>query len=216
MSSQYTNERRIASALPGSLRLKLPSVSSDSTTPQPKVSCGRLRSTTTISWSAWRRFIAIAKYSPAGPPPRQAIRIEPKSFQIELTSRLSLANRRVGRLPASCLLFGAPSNGRLSQMMISSDPTLGRYPHVLRTLGALALACGLMACRATPAKPAAVISADTWAVVDGRTITRNDVEKAYRRNRDASQPASEEEALTAKLTILNDLFRTSCSRRRAP
>ena len=91
-------------------------------------------------------------------------------------------------------------------MMISSDPTLGRYPHVLRTLGALALACGLMACRATPAKPAAVISADTWAVVDGRTITRNDVEKAYRRNRDASQPASEEEALTAKLTILNDLI----------
>src|SRR5436853_7840278 len=91
-------------------------------------------------------------------------------------------------------------------MMISSDPTLGRYPDVLRTLGALALACGLMACRAAPAKPAAVISADTWAVVDGRTITRNDVEKAYRRNRDASQPASEEEALTAKLTILNDLI----------
>src|SRR5262245_58504798 len=92
-------------------------------------------------------------------------------------------------------------------MITSSDPTLGRYPHVLRTLGPLALACGLMACRATPAaKPAPVISADTWAVVDGRTITRNDVEKAYRRSRDASQPASEEEALTAKLTILNDLI----------
>ena len=38
MSSQYTNSRRIVSALTGSLAARLVSVSSDSTTPQPNVS----------------------------------------------------------------------------------------------------------------------------------------------------------------------------------
>jgi parvulin-like peptidyl-prolyl isomerase len=43
-------------------------------------------------------------------------------------------------------------------------------------------------------------------VVDGREITRDDVEKAYRRIRDASQAVSDEEAYTAKLSLLNDLI----------
>jgi peptidyl-prolyl cis-trans isomerase SurA len=42
--------------------------------------------------------------------------------------------------------------------------------------------------------------------VEGRTITRDEVEKAYRRAADAAQPHSEEEALTAKLSLLNDLI----------
>jgi peptidyl-prolyl cis-trans isomerase SurA len=54
--------------------------------------------------------------------------------------------------------------------------------------------------------PAAPVSADTWAVVDGRQITRDDVDKAYRRMRDPSQTLSEEEVLAAKLTLLNDLI----------
>jgi peptidyl-prolyl cis-trans isomerase SurA len=41
--------------------------------------------------------------------------------------------------------------------------------------------------------------------VDGRAITRDEVEKAYRRNA-ASQTLSDEEALTAKLSLLNDLI----------
>jgi len=63
------------------------------------------------------------------------------------------------------------------------------------------------ACRSTPPPPAAAtpVSADTWAVVDGREIKREDVEKAYRRSGQAAQP-SDEEALTAKLTLLNDLI----------
>jgi peptidyl-prolyl cis-trans isomerase SurA len=73
-------------------------------------------------------------------------------------------------------------------------------------LSAVAAACAAAACRATPAPPAPTISADTWAVVDGRAITRDDVEKAYRRTGDASRTLSEEEALTAKLTLLNDLI----------
>jgi len=50
------------------------------------------------------------------------------------------------------------------------------------------------------------VSADTWAVVDGREITRDAVEKAYRRAQDASQPVSNEEALAAKLSVLDELI----------
>jgi peptidyl-prolyl cis-trans isomerase SurA len=72
-------------------------------------------------------------------------------------------------------------------------------------LAALA-ACLLTACRSTPASPAAPVSADTWAVVDGRAITREDVEKAHRRTRDASQTPSDEEVLAAKLSLLDELI----------
>jgi peptidyl-prolyl cis-trans isomerase SurA len=77
---------------------------------------------------------------------------------------------------------------------------------VVLLLGALA-ASGLgAACRSTPAAPAAPVSADTWAVVDGRQITRDDVDKAYKRTQDSSQALSEEEVLAAKLSLLNDLI----------
>ncbi len=80
------------------------------------------------------------------------------------------------------------------------------YCHVCVVLSVLAAACLTTACRSKPAAPAATISPDTWAVVDGRNITRDDVEKAYRRSRDESQTLSAEEALTAKLSLLNDLI----------
>jgi len=58
-----------------------------------------------------------------------------------------------------------------------------------------------------PSTPAATaVSPDTWALVDGREIKREDVEKAYRRNPQAAQLQPEEEALEAKLTLLNDLI----------
>lgn len=60
------------------------------------------------------------------------------------------------------------------------------------------------ACRSTTAAPP--VSADAWAVVDGREITRDDVEKAYRRTSQATPAASDDEAFTAKLGILNDLI----------
>ncbi|MDH4062866.1 MAG: SurA N-terminal domain-containing protein [Acidobacteriota bacterium] len=63
------------------------------------------------------------------------------------------------------------------------------------------------ACRSTPAAtPAASVSADAWAVVDGREITRDEVEKAYRRISQANSAPSEDEALTAKLNLLNELI----------
>lgn len=61
------------------------------------------------------------------------------------------------------------------------------------------------ACRSTP--PAAPPpSADAWAVVAGREIKRADVEKAYRRTPQGSEPLSEDEALANKLALLNELI----------
>ena len=73
-------------------------------------------------------------------------------------------------------------------------------------LSVLGAACLVGACRSTPATSATTVSADTWAVVDGKEITREAVDKAYRRVRDGSQTLSQEETLTAKLSLLNDLI----------
>jgi peptidyl-prolyl cis-trans isomerase SurA len=59
---------------------------------------------------------------------------------------------------------------------------------------------------ATPAAAPAPVSPDTWAVVNGKAITRQDVDAAFKRTQDGSQPISDEEALTAKLNLLNDLI----------
>jgi peptidyl-prolyl cis-trans isomerase SurA len=82
-----------------------------------------------------------------------------------------------------------------------------RYRPVFILLIAFASANVAVGCRSTPPAPAArPVSPDTWAVVNGREITRDDVEKAYRRMRDVSQTVSDEEALTAKLSLLSDLI----------
>src|SRR5688500_3978013 len=70
-------------------------------------------------------------------------------------------------------------------------------------VAAAALAAG---CRSPSSAPTASVSTDTWATVNGREITRDAVDKAYRRVREGSQPLSDEEMLTAKLAILNDLI----------
>ncbi len=76
-------------------------------------------------------------------------------------------------------------------------------------LSALITAGLVTGCRSTPATPAPVtpaVSADTWAVVDGRSITRDAVEKAYRRITNPDEALADEDALTAKLSLLNDLI----------
>ena len=73
-------------------------------------------------------------------------------------------------------------------------------------LTALVLAGSAFACRATPAAPAKEVSADTWAVVDGREIKKADVDKAYQRAKDSAQALSPDEEMTAKLSLLNDLI----------
>ncbi len=60
------------------------------------------------------------------------------------------------------------------------------------------------ACQSKPAAPP--VSENTWAVVNGRAITRDDVDKAYRRADQNAQPLGEEEAFAAKLALLDDLI----------
>jgi peptidyl-prolyl cis-trans isomerase SurA len=67
------------------------------------------------------------------------------------------------------------------------------------------------ACRSTPATSATpasgtAVSADTWAVVNDHQITRDDVEKAYRRMRDPAQALPDDDALAAKLSLLNEMI----------
>ena len=69
---------------------------------------------------------------------------------------------------------------------------------------ALVAACLAAACRSTPA--AAPVSADTWAVVNGKNITKDDVEKAFRRDGGGATGLSEEEAHTARLGLLDNLI----------
>lgn len=83
--------------------------------------------------------------------------------------------------------------------MLSSSP---RYL-VLICLGSLAVA--VAACNRA-SSGASAVTADTWAVVNGKAITRQDVDKAYRRARDAGATASEEETVLAKMQLLDDLI----------
>ena len=62
------------------------------------------------------------------------------------------------------------------------------------------------ACRSSEPPVPPPVSADTWAVVDGRTIRQADVEKAYRRLGDPSQLMSREETLAAQMTVLDNLI----------
>ena len=64
------------------------------------------------------------------------------------------------------------------------------------------------ACRSTttPGGAARAASPNTWAAVDGRDITRDEVEKAFRRAPAPQQPRSDEEALAAKLQLLNEMI----------
>jgi peptidyl-prolyl cis-trans isomerase SurA len=83
----------------------------------------------------------------------------------------------------------------------------GRARSVVMMVAALATLISASACRSTPSTPAAKpASADAWATVDGREITREQVDKAFKRTRDSSQTLSSEEELTAKLNVLNDLI----------
>jgi peptidyl-prolyl cis-trans isomerase SurA len=68
----------------------------------------------------------------------------------------------------------------------------------------VALTCVLTAACADPAP--APPSPDVWAIVDGREIRKEDVERAYRRAAAPASTPSDDEALTARLGILDDLI----------
>lgn len=74
----------------------------------------------------------------------------------------------------------------------------------------LAVALGLAgaACRSAPAPPAAPPepSPRAWAVVNGREITADDVEKAYRRSVPPEAAPTGDEAFAARLGLLDELI----------
>ena len=81
--------------------------------------------------------------------------------------------------------------------------------HMHRRLAVAASLAALLlvaACRSTPAPTPVTVTADTYAVVNGRAITRDEVDKSYRRTSNPAQPLAEEEATTAKMGILDELI----------
>ena len=81
------------------------------------------------------------------------------------------------------------------------------YPRLFVALTLFTALFTAAACRSNRENAAApAVSADTWATVDGRSIMRDDVEKAFRQARDVSQTLSDEEALAAKLGLLAELI----------
>ena len=76
----------------------------------------------------------------------------------------------------------------------------------------------LSGCQSKPAAPppAPVVSPETWATVDGQTITRDQVEKEFRRLRQGAEAESAEEALVAKLGVLEDMIVEHILLSRAP
>jgi peptidyl-prolyl cis-trans isomerase SurA len=79
-----------------------------------------------------------------------------------------------------------------------------------RTSLCFAAACAvicLAGCRSSgPSSTPVTVTADTMAVVDGKAITRDDVEKSFRRTADPAQTLSTEEATVARLGILDELI----------
>ena len=73
---------------------------------------------------------------------------------------------------------------------------------LLTSFAVLLLAGLATGCQRKPAP----VSADTWATIDGRPITRDDVDKTFRRTQDNAASLSPEEAMTLKLSLLNEMI----------
>ena len=82
----------------------------------------------------------------------------------------------------------------------------GRLRPALALLTIATLAVIGAACKSQPTTPALPVTEDTYAVVNGRQITRADVDKAYQRGQPSSQTLSEEETLVNKLRVLDELI----------
>jgi peptidyl-prolyl cis-trans isomerase SurA len=77
----------------------------------------------------------------------------------------------------------------------------------LSLLLALGVSIAVGACRSNTTSPGAAPAAppNVWATVGDRQISRDEIEKAYRREAPA-QPRADEEALADKLTLLNQVI----------
>ena len=78
------------------------------------------------------------------------------------------------------------------------------HSRLITALGLLTLTFAA-GCNRGPAK-AADVPETTWATVDGRPITKDEVEKAFRRTQDGAPAMSPEEAMTVKLGLLDEMI----------
>jgi peptidyl-prolyl cis-trans isomerase SurA len=83
---------------------------------------------------------------------------------------------------------------------------MSRLHRLLSIAAVLAAATLAAACRSTSAPAPAQVTADTWATVNGKGITRDEVEKSLRRTANPAQTLSDEESTAAKLSILDELI----------
>ena len=88
-------------------------------------------------------------------------------------------------------------------MSVQIPTSLPRTAALWAVVAAVALGA---ACRSQSAAPAVTVTDDTYAVVNGRQITRDDVDRAFKRAQPSSQPLSDEETLAAKLNVLDQLI----------
>lgn len=91
-------------------------------------------------------------------------------------------------------------------LRLCTDASIARFRlcACLLVLGLSPFAAG---CRSEGGNQTQPASPDAWATVDGRTITRDQVEKTFRRTQgEAAANMSPEEAMTVKLSILNEMI----------
>lgn len=106
-------------------------------------------------------------------------------------------------------MFMSPSSTSSSGAAAPAHSVQNSYPaRWSAACAAVALALVSAACQSTPkpATPAITVTEDTYAVVNGRQITRTDVDKAFQRAQRSSQPLTEEESLGIKLDVLDELI----------
>src|SRR5687767_4551007 len=89
--------------------------------------------------------------------------------------------------------------------MLPSSPHRLVRPSLF-TLAILAVSLAAACSGGSGSSSGPAVTADTWAVVNGKAITRQDADKAYRRTHDAHATASEEETSLAKMSLLDDLI----------
>jgi peptidyl-prolyl cis-trans isomerase SurA len=89
-------------------------------------------------------------------------------------------------------------------MQLMDRPSM--LPGVRTALTLALFACLAAACADTTPPAASAPAPDVWAVVDGREIRKEDVERAYRRVAPSTPAPSQEEALAARLRILGELI----------
>lgn len=80
---------------------------------------------------------------------------------------------------------------------------IARFPTLL---GLTALVCLSSACQQASTTSSTAVRPDVWATVDGRDISKSDVDKAYGAVTDPTATVSDEEVLGAKLNLVDELI----------